>query len=319
MVLTPAPFNTLPGDQIPRAQAFWLQTEDDIRLRAAHWPAARDTQGTVLLFQGRAEYLEKYNSVALELNEAGFDVLSLDWRGQGLSDRLQPLTRLSHIHDFADYQRDVLEMVIAAGDLDLPQPWHLLAHSMGGMIGYRSLLADLPVASAVFSAPMWGINFGFYPKPLVRLWAKSGPLLGRGEKQCPGSGRARNFVLRTSLAQNPLTADGIRWGRLIAEADNWPELTLGGVSYDWLVAALRECDHIRSLPPPAQPCLIGVSPQDRVISNRAISARLQGWQDGELLELVGSRHEPMIERAPIRRLFINSLIRHFRSVVRSVG
>ncbi len=314
MAAKPAPFNTLPGDQIPRAHAFWLEAEDGIRLRAAHWPAPREAQGTVLFFQGRSEYLEKYNGLALELNEAGFDVLTLDWRGQGLSDRLQANPRLSHIRDFADYQRDVLEMVIAATEMRLPQPWHLLAHSMGGAIGYSALLAELPVASAVFSAPMWGINFGLYPLPMARLWAKSGPVMRRGPKKCPGSGKDRNFVLGRSFEENPLTTDGIRWGRLVAEADTWPELTLGGVSYDWLEAAMQECDRILRLPPPAQPCLIGVSPRDRVISNRAITQRLRGWQDGELLELPGARHEPLIERPPIRRLFINATIRHFRSV-----
>lgn len=311
--MTPAPFNTLPGDPVPRARAFWLRAEDGVRLRAAYWPS-EVRLGTVFLFQGRSEYLEKYNPVALELNEAGYDVLSVDWRGQGMSDRLQEDPRPSFIQDFTDYQRDVLEMVVAADELDLPQPWHLLAHSMGGTVGYASLIAELPVASAVFSAPMWGINFGHIPQLLVRAIAASGQKLGRGGRICPGSGNNNAFTLRSSFLKNPLTADGIRWGRMVAEANSWPEVTLGGVSNDWLQAALRECTRITALPLPSQPCLIGMSSVDRVVSLPAIRSRIQGWQDCEVVLLEGSRHEPLMERAPIRRQFLNATIRHFRSV-----
>ncbi len=312
--MAPAPFSTLPGDQLPRARAFWLRAEDGIRLRAAHWPAATEQLGTVLLFQGRAEYLEKYNAVAQALNEAGYDVLSLDWRGQGLSDRLIDNPHLSHIANFADYQRDVLELVVAAGELSLPRPWHLLAHSMGGAIGYASLLDELPVVSAVFSSPMWGINTAPYPLWSIRGWAKLGRRIGGGSRHCPGSGGDQPMVLHHSFAENNLTGDGLRWGRLVAETDNWPELTLGGVTFDWLDAAIRECDRIRTMPLPAQPCLIAMSPKDKVVSPRAIRARASGWHDGELLEIDGARHEPLIERAPLRRHFLNALIRHFRSV-----
>ena len=44
--------------------------------------------------------------------------------------------------------------------LALPRPWRLLAHSMGGTIGLRALTRGVPVAAAVFSAPMWGIRVG---------------------------------------------------------------------------------------------------------------------------------------------------------------
>ncbi|AGT08434.1 alpha/beta hydrolase [Paracoccus aminophilus] len=311
--MTPAPFNTLPGDPVPRVRAFWLRSEDGVRLRAAHWPSDVGL-GTVFLFQGRSEYLEKYNAVALELNEAGYDVLSIDWRGQGLSDRLQEDPRPSYIHDFAEYQRDVLELVVAADTLDLPQPWHLLAHSMGGTIGYTSLISEMPVASAVFSAPMWGINFGPVPRFVVAALASSGNRLGRGGRICPGSGNDTSFTLRSSFQKNPLTADGVRWGRMVAEANSWPEVTLGGVSNEWLMAAMRECDHILAMPLPVQPTLIGIGQTDRVVSIPAIRRRLEGWHDCELVELTGSKHEPLMERAPIRRQFINATIRHFRSV-----
>ena len=82
-----APFHQLPDDRSQPARAFWAQAGDGVRLRMAHWPADA-ARGSVLLFPGRTEYVEKYAPVAAWLNAAGLSVLSLDWRGQGASARL---------------------------------------------------------------------------------------------------------------------------------------------------------------------------------------------------------------------------------------
>lgn len=115
-------------------------------------------------------------------------MLALDWRGQGMSDRLQDNTCPGHIGHFADYQRDVVELVVAAQELDLPRPWHLLAHSMGGAIGLAALQGGLPVASVVFSAPMWGINLRGIPEPVALAMAAGLSRLGRGGHPAPRSG-----------------------------------------------------------------------------------------------------------------------------------
>ncbi|WP_323008833.1 alpha/beta hydrolase [Paracoccus sp. (in: a-proteobacteria)] len=310
--MKPAPFNTLPGDPLPLARAFWLRAEDGVRLRAAHW-AAGGASGTVLLFPGRTEYLEKYAEVAADLNAAGLDVLTLDWRGQGMSDRLQPNPRPGHIGDFADYQRDVVELVVTAQELDLPRPWHLLAHSMGGTIGLAALEAGLPVQSVVFSAPMWGINLRRVPEVLAMAIARLGRKLGRGGHPAPGSGGEENFVLMDPFHDNLLTGDGRRWGRLVAETASWPDISVGGVSNDWLIAALQECHRLTTLPAPTLPTLIALGDKERVVSPRAIRARVATWPGATLLELPDCRHEPMIERDAIRSRFLEASIAHFES------
>lgn len=310
--LTPAPFHTLPGDPAPKARAFWIRAEDGVRLRAAHWQSDHRL-GTVIMLNGRTEYIEKYNAIALDLNEAGYDVLSLDWRGQGMSDRLIDNPHLSHIEDFADYQRDLVELIVTGEELDLPRPWHLLCHSMGGSIGYAALADGLAVNSAVFSAPMFGINFGPILAPLARSLAMSGPRFGQKFRPLPGSGGNTSFILRAPYLTNLLTTDGTRWGRLVAETVAWPELMLGGVTYQWLHAALQECKRQRSLPRPDLPVLIAVPTLDKIVTRRAIIERLEGWNDSELLVLDQSKHEPMIERPAIRRQFLNAAVQHFRA------
>ena len=115
-------------------EAWWLTADDGVRIRVGAW--AKDApKGTVLLFPGRTEYIEKYGRTAAHLARRGYATLAIDWRGQGIADRLVSDAMAGHVLDFNDYQRDVAAMISAARELDLPKPWHLLAHSMGAVSG----------------------------------------------------------------------------------------------------------------------------------------------------------------------------------------
>ena len=131
--MEPAPFHNDLAEGPDNAQSFWLRTSDGVRLRVVFWPA-EDAQGTILLFTGRTEYAEKYGHIARDVTEAGYALLTIDWRGQGLSDRIAKDTRLGHVESFDDYQLDVAEFVGAAQGLGCPEPWHMIAHSMGGAL-----------------------------------------------------------------------------------------------------------------------------------------------------------------------------------------
>ena len=48
-----------------------------------------------------------------------------------------------------------------------PNPAIMIAHSMGGCIGLRSLMRGLPFKAAAFSAPMWGILMAAWMRPLA--------------------------------------------------------------------------------------------------------------------------------------------------------
>ena len=94
--MEPAPFRTDLAEGGDAVRAYWCRTADDAQLRIAVWsaPVAR---GTILLFPGRTEYVEKYGRVAHELTAAGYAVAAIDWRGQGFSDRLADDRLLGHV------------------------------------------------------------------------------------------------------------------------------------------------------------------------------------------------------------------------------
>lgn len=307
-----APFHQLPGDEDRPASAFWTKAEDGVRLRLALWRSDSErTSGSVLLFPGRTEYIEKYGPVAQRLNAQGYDVLAIDWRGQGMSDRLQDDPRPGHVGDFADYQRDVVEMVVSATDLDLPRPWHLLAHSMGGCIGLAALMNDLPVETAVFSAPMWGINLRQMPHGVALGIAYLAGRLGRGGRAAPGSGASGSYMLDESFSANLLTSDVDRWCRLLRESAAWPQLTIGGASYTWVSRALNECSRLARMDSPAIPMTVSLGEEEKVVSKTAIRDRAAHWSGAKLLEIDGARHEVMMEVTEMREMFLEATIERF--------
>ena len=65
----------------------WARTPDGTSLRYGVLPTDGTPRGAVLLLPGYSEFIEKYLETGSELQRAGYSVLLLDWRGQGLSDR----------------------------------------------------------------------------------------------------------------------------------------------------------------------------------------------------------------------------------------
>lgn len=308
----PAPLKRLPGEAHSTGQALFVQAEDGLRLRLGLWRPEGAAAGTVLLFQGRTEYLEKYAPIAARLAAEGFAVLAIDWRGQGLSDRLLADPRAGHIADFADYQTDVVEIVVAADALALPRPWHLLAHSMGGCIGLAALLNGLPVQTAAFSAPMWGLHHPRVPGAVITGLTRTAQRLGRAGRTALGTGGGGTYLLDAPFRANALTGDPLQWARLVAQAGSWPELTLGGATYAWIAAARAECRRLAALPAPDLPALIGLGGAEAVVSRLAVQDRAAAWPGAQLLDLPGARHELMFESAPVAERFLAAALALFR-------
>lgn len=122
-MLSPAPLLNDLARGPEGGSGHWVHTEDGLRLRLGLWP--NGSKGTVLIFPGRTEYIEKYGGAAAALAKAGYSSLAIDWRGQGLSDRLLSDRLIGHVHRFSDYQRDVQTLMAAARALDLPKPYSL--------------------------------------------------------------------------------------------------------------------------------------------------------------------------------------------------
>ncbi len=299
-----APYFADVADGPDGAHALWLRTADARRLRLGVFP--RDAaQGTVLIFPGRTEYIEKYAPTAAEIGRRGLASIAIDWRGQGLSDRTLPGQPLvGHVRRFTNYQFDVAAMVEAAFALRLPRPWFLLAHSMGGAIGLRALVEGLTVSAAVFSAPMWDILMPQRTRIRAHLVSGASRLVGQAGRPVPGSVR-ESYLTEARFEDNALTTDRATWDWMQTQVTTHPDLALGGPSLMWLSEALLEGRRMARKPSPRVPCLTVVGSEESIVDPAAIQARMARWPDGRLSVYDGARHEILMEAPRYRTRFFD--------------
>jgi lysophospholipase len=281
-----------------------LTTSDGVGVRFARWTPLARRRGTVCLFGGRAEFIEKYFEVITELRQRGFAVATLDWRGQGGSARRLADPRKGHVDSFDEYQRD-LEIFIRSVVLpDCPPPIFALGHSMGASILLEAArLGHRWFDRMVLTAPMIDLSelpyFG-----MARGVARWAVRLGFGQAYVPGGGR--RAVTAEPFYDNPVTSDLARFERSAAIVQAAPELALGSPTIGWINAAFdvmhRFADPTYSLAL-RQPLLIVAAGRDRVVSTMAIEKFSMYLRAGAHLIIPASRHEILMERNAIRSQF----------------
>ncbi|WP_372605639.1 alpha/beta fold hydrolase [Actibacterium sp.] len=304
-MLDRAPYFADIADGPEGGAAYWLTTRDGLRIRIGVWTSDAATKGTVLLFPGRTEYIEKYGPAAVDLLARGYAVVAVDWRGQGLADRLLDDPQRGHVDHFHDYQHDVAAMVAALDQLSLPGPHFLIAHSMGGCIGLRSLIEGLDVRAAVFSAPMWDIRIFPLIRPFARVLGWQFRCLGFGRSYAPGSTGRRSYAATQPFKGNALSTDHEMYAHMQNQLKARPELALGGPTVTWVHEALRECVALSALPSPDCPTLTFLGGAENIVCSVASRDRMNRWPRGQLIELPGARHEVMMETPQTRARFFD--------------
>ena len=301
-----APFFDDVADGPAESAAWWVHAADGVRLRLCAWAQSEAARGTVLLFPGRTEYLEKYGRTASDLAARGYATMAIDWRGQGLSDRLLDDRRIGHVARFTDYQLDVAAMVAAAREQGLPRPWFLLAHSMGGCIGLRAVMDRDDVAACAFTGPMWGIAMSPVTRALGGALAAASATLGIGHRLAP-SAKAETYVKAEPFEGNMLTTDPDMYAYMQAQCLQYPELSLGGPSLHWVHEALSETRKLARRPSPDLPCATFVGSNERIVDLDRIADRMKAWPRGTLEWIEGAEHEVLMERPEIRAALTDSI------------
>lgn len=281
---------------------------DGAKLRYARWDATRTPRrGTVCLFGGRTEFIEKYFEVIADLRRRGFAVATMDWRGQGGSERMLANPRKGHVRGFWEYDRDLIRFMKDIVLPDCPPPFIGLGHSMGGNILLRAAtMPGLWFERIVLTAPMIAIHASLLgPKPShARAYAEIGCLLGLSTTYVVGG----SDTMDTSqpFESNPLTSDYERWMRTKSVLDIAPELGLGWPTIGWLRAALRSCRRLAQWDYPARinvPLLMFAAGNDKVVSSRAIEDFAVEAKVASCILMPGARHEILMENDSVRTRF----------------
>lgn len=301
--MTSAPFLLALADGPPGGHAVWFHASDGVRLRAGFWPGGK--KGTVLLLPGRTEYIEKYGRAATDLAKRGYATLTIDFRGQGLADRPLPDVMLGHVAAFSDYQRDMQALLALARRVDVPRPYYLMSHSMGGSIALRALMDAFPVKATAFSAPMWGIRLPTLTRPFAPFIGWLGTLVGKSLTYAPTTG-SNAYVLSNLFTNNVLTTDPDMWAYMQSHLHADPRLSLGGPSLHWLRTALADCTALARMPSPNIPCYTALGTHERVVSTVPIHARMARWPGAQFDIITGAEHEVIMEIPQTRAQFFDT-------------
>jgi len=297
----------LDSNPVPEgAVAGTIVASDGVALRYARFPAiGRRMLGTVCLFQGRTECIEKYFEVVGDLRRRGFAVATLDWRGQGGSERRLRSRHKGHVDSFEEYDRDLDAFMEQVALPDCPPPHYALAHSTGALILLRAARdGRARFTRMVLNAPLLGLARS-RPSPEFGFRLAAGlTAIGLGELDI--SNRITRTIDKMRFEDNPLTSDPVRFARNREIYLKLPQLAIGPPTFAWLYAAsvaMRETMEPDFGPSIRVPILMIVAGLDRVVSLKAIEAVAAELRVGGQVAIAGARHEVLMERDIIREQF----------------
>jgi lysophospholipase len=296
---------SIPANPVPDgATVGTLKTADGAVLRFARFEPPAGRKGTLCVFPGRAEFIEKYFELVRDARARGFAVAILDWRGQGLSERALANGRKGHVHDFAQYDLDLEAFVKEVVLPDCPPPLFALAHSMGAAVLIRAAHQGRRwFDRIVLSAPMIDLP-GAPGSRFARRTAQVMRLMGAGASYVPGGGGTAINTL--PFPGNNLTSDAVRYARTVAILEAEPSLAIGSPTVGWLDAAFRA---MKEFADPSyasrmrQPLLLVAAGQDKIVSSGAIGAFAVRLRAGSHLVIPGARHEILMEQDRFREQF----------------
>ncbi len=300
MKLVSIPANPVPDNAVTGA----LRTPDGVALRYARWSPPAGRKGTVCLLQGRAEFIEKYFETVTDLRARGFAVATLDWRGQGLSDRLLADPHKGYVRNFSDYDMDLETFMREVVLPDCPPPIFALGHSMGGAILLRAARQGHRwFDRIVLSAPMIALRGGRV-LGAARATVRVMRLFGLGGSYVPGGDRvpvgSRPFV------GNMLTSDPVRYARNAAVLEAEPALGVAAPTIAWADSAFKVMSDFAQHSYGAkirQPILIVGAGRDEVVSTQAIEEFAMRLRAGSHLSVSGAEHEILMEQDRYRGQF----------------
>jgi lysophospholipase len=279
---------------------------DGLSIRYARWDTTAPRRlGTVCLFHGQGEYIEKYFETVTDLRRRGFAVATMDWRGQGGSSRMLKNPLKGHVETFAHYDADIVTFMSEIVLPDCPPPFYCLAHSMGGHIVLR--LTQTKACwwdRMVLSAPMISFAGSQNRNAAVSAIAGIATFLGLGDSFAPGS--KANAPETQVFEGNELTSDRLRFERAQEIVQAAPHLAVGAPTFGWVTAASGSIKAINSagfMESVKVPVLIVAAGNDRIVSTAAVERFASRVKNCTHIVLAGSRHEVLQERDQLREQF----------------
>ncbi|MFC4700926.1 alpha/beta fold hydrolase [Glaciecola siphonariae] len=292
---------------------FWQRP--DAALLHYRYVINPDAKAWIVLVQGRSESVVKYAEFIDELYRNGFSVFAFDHIGQGQSSRLTDNPLHGFVSNFDEYVEDAAALIKQVlhplqethGQASLPN--YLLGHSMGGAISTLLLMRHPALFSkAVLCSPMYGIATPIpagLAKILVSVGAYIHRLLGIQSGYFLGQGDYKDVPFKN----NKLTSSEVRYRWFKQYYNDNVDARLGGVTFQWLAAALQAIDTIEQQASALKtPLLMLKAGSDQIVDNKAIDSVFVKLPQASLLNIDGAQHEILFERDRYRRPAVEAIL-----------
>lgn len=294
-----------PGNPIP--EGMWagsLATSGGLRLRYAVCGEERAPRGTICVFPGRGEFIERYFETVRDLRRRGYAVALLDWRGQGGSDRMLGNPLKGHVGSFRQYGRDLADFMTGVALPDCPPPYCALAHSTAGAVLLEALAMRTWFGRVVITSPLLALADGRLPPAALRLVAWLAVGIGLARVAVPS--RERRPIRAEDFPGNPLTSDEGRYLRDCATLEAAPHLAIGSPTFGWVRAAASAMHRLDRASPDMRlmaPTLLVAAGADSVVSTEAVRRYARRTAGVSCVVIEGARHEILMERDIYREQF----------------
>lgn len=255
------------------AQVSMRYAADGWPLRSITWAAPNGlARGSILFMGGRGDHFEKYLETFEGWRGDGWQVESVDWRGQGGSGRVGRDPSVGHIGSFGQWIDDIADTV-ADWQARTAGPHVIVGHSMGGHLILRAL-AERRIApdAAVLVAPMSGFTAP-YPDQVGLALARLMMRLGAPDRAAWKVSEKPGTPMR--LRQLLLTHDDTRYEDEFWWREHDRGLELGPASWQWVAQAyasfmgLAQAGVVEGIRVPA---LFLVASADKLVSAKATKA-----------------------------------------------
>lgn len=277
-----------------------LITRDGKRIRYARTKTKiSPCKGTIVIFAGRNECIEKYFETIADFQKSAFDVVVFDWRGQGDSEHLIPDRHKGYVRRFSDYRFDVEAIFDQVVLPDCRPPFFVVAHSMGCLIALDAApILKSRVDRMVLSGPFLGIIK--QPFSTEVAWWVSRALIAIGLGRMYFGGGPRN---RVAFEANKVSGDKQRYGRNQDLYDRHPHLALGGPTARWVnasITAIRKLSRRGDSLAYRIPALVLIAAKDQVVPRDAIDNAVRFLPAAHSIIIDDACHEMLQDRKIIR-------------------
>ncbi|NRA87162.1 MAG: alpha/beta hydrolase [Rhizobiales bacterium] len=296
------------GNKIPQnAKVDRFETFDGIHLRYAVFKTElAKTKGTICVFTGRSEPIEKYFETIKNLQIRGYDVAIMDWRGQGLSDRLTSNRRKGHVTTFENYAKDVDVFMGKIVKQQCKKPYIALSHSTGACV-LTQVLAEPKTADlfekVILISPFYKFEISTLKNIVVRFISAFLVTFGMGKLKATFlEGMPKE--LKPFDSNNLISSDKFRMEREQKIIKANLNLAIGAPTFGWLHAAflsIKKINNPKFVRNIRTPVLILMGLGDYLVSQKSIRKVASNVKNCKLIEIDDGRHELLMERDELQK------------------